>query len=399
VKIQDLFEKRAEPLPEPYNPKGIDPALMTLGEYQKFVDPDDKRHPDSAYDWSITDMNRHQTKPSEDYPQLVKRLKIKGIAFEIRLLKEKNRYIRRDGEDHARDADGNLIYLSDKEIAAKGMKTYDFMFGVFDEDGTHIATAQDEWGTMLIAVAREYRGFGLGPILGKIARSFEPGKTSGGFTHSGQKNFAKVHREFVRDALTTGRYRSLIDQGQITVERVKAIVTSAHLHQKPKKSSENFSATDPKDWLMMNTYGEFIVYDRKLKDMIDGPEEMEHWIDRMIIASVLVEGPSEFGIVTRFGGNTPKIKMFLMTCAVTYCANENVPLYVDPEDLPFVDKRQIDISEADMKSGYRRHLVRLKGQGVDYRPIAAAEEAFRKRFDTYDEFKNSVMERAHGKYR
>jgi hypothetical protein len=253
---------------------------------------------------------------------------------------------------------------------------------------------------VLIWVADEYRGFGLGPILGRIARTYEPGKPSGGFTPAGYRNFAKLHREMVRDALTTGRYMDLIRQGKLTVQRVREIVDSAKLQMKPMKPAGNLSSKDPKDWLLYQDDGCWVVYDRKLREVVEqGGDDVWHWAERMIKGYLLVRIPNEYGIVVRFGADTDGLKRFLLTLGAGWCQQEGIPFAVDEEDISYVDPKRFEIGPVHVRSGMRRADVSLKREPIDPRGMALAERAFRKSFDRYGEFKQWVLELADAKFR
>lgn len=391
----ELFEKVYHP--QPWNPTGINPALMTFDEYYKLANSSNKFHPDSAYD-STEELKRQNKK---DYPILLRRIKINGLTFEFRMNEETRagKYTKYDDEGEiVKDSKGLAVSddVSEDDLIKQRRQPRNFMIAIFNDD-ICCGRAQDEWGCVLLRVAKEYRGFGLGPILGKIARQYEPGKTSGGFTPQGYANFVKVYREMVRDALTNGLYSTLIKNGDLTIARVKEIVASANLKIREPKREANFSSNDPKDWLI---YFEHdccvIIYDKKLKD-VDDP----HFEDTMIKGNLLVRFPSyteKYGLMVRFGGDTPKIKSFLLSCASALSKKEGVPLYIDEECLSFVDKSRNNIGPKDMTTGYWRYPVEWIGQDANLKLISYPEKAFRKSFDKYDEFKNRMIELADSKY-
>lgn len=388
-----------------FNPRQVDPALLTLQEYTKLVNEKDKWHPDHAYDYDVERMS--EFKKVEDYPKLVKTMTINGIRLSFRLKEEKPLYVKTDENGNVVKINGEVQYFSDEEVARLGKRSKHWSVVVFDEDNKAVATVQDEWGTVLIAVAREYRGFGLGPILGRIARSIEPDKTSGGFTPAGYANFRKVHREFVRDALVSGRYRNMIRSGAITLDRVKEIVDSARLDIKQSpRPAINLSSNDPKDWVMYGEDGAFVIYDRKLKDIVEDGNISDYFIERMIKGYVLVRIPSdwvqrgerEWGLIVRFGGDSDNIKKFLVGVALSWCASENVDLAVDMVDLKYVDDRYGEkVGEPSKRTGMMRQMVRPKAP-MAIEPMTRGERVFRRAFDPYDEFKSRILEIAEGKW-
>lgn len=341
------------------------PALLTLPEYYELVNKGKGSHPDSAYDVGLESLNKYENDP-EEYDKLIGTKRIKGMDFRF--------YVKR----------------SHNEITV----------GVFNEDNERVAASQDEWGAMLIRVAQEYRGFGLGPMVGKIARTLEPMKPSGGFTSAGRKNFVKVYREMVRDALKSGLYASLVREGKMTVARVKEIVDSAQLTTRDAPKKGDYSST-PKDWMLyVGGYGDFILYDKKLKDMIDDHGHFGYWTEKMMKGLVLVREPKiGHGILVQFGGDTDKIKTFMMTCAMSYCKKEDITLHVDPEDRQYVNPKFGTVAKrSNMEMGHERYKVTISDDLEDMSRLAPVEAKFRKGIDQYDEFKNGMMELAYSKF-
>jgi hypothetical protein len=383
---------------KPYNPNGLNPALMTYDEYYKLANPEDKYHPNSAYDTSLEEFNNKSYNRIEAFPILLKRVKINGIYFQIRLELEPLKYTKKDADgEHSRDADNNIILLSKEEIKQKNLSEHDYNIGIFNEENECVGRAQDEWGCVLITVAREYRGFGFGTMLGKLARHFEPDKSSGGFTPAGARNFFRVYQEFVRDALRDGLYNRLVRSGEVKSARVYDILKSARLEAKPKQADTlNLSISDPKDWLVLSEYGGFTVYDKKLKDVY-----IEHhtWGERFILGHIFVEinEHRKAGLLAVFGANTDKIKRFLVSCVASFCADEGVPLALDPDDLKYADPAHYDIGEEDMSTGYRRTKVQIKKK-LNLNMVTTPDRYFRRTFDQYGEFKNSVLELGESKF-
>lgn len=372
----------------------MNPALMTFDEYYKIVNSNEKFHPNTAYDSSLEDFKKSTYLDKSNFEKLLKRVKIRGIMFEIRLHARPVQYVSKDeAGEHRRDAEKNLIYMSPEEIKKSNLKTHEITIAVFNDDDECVGSVQDEWGTILVRVAKEYRGFGLGVMLTKIARSMEPEKPSGGFTPSGYRNFVKTYQEFVRDALSSGLYTSLVKKGEISIDRVKEIIASAKLKDKINSTKPNISTNDPEDWLLyVGGYGDFIMYDRKLKDIYQDTS-YNYWIEKMIKGATLVrEHHDGNGVIVQFHGATDKIKQFLMSCIISYCFNEKISLYVDPDDAKYVDSKLANLKkQPDMKSGYKRYFVKPKS-AINYEPLGRAEQSFRKSFDRYDEFKHTVLE-------
>lgn len=366
--LQSLIE-RTDPILPDRNPTGINPALLTFAEYFKLTTKNKTEfHPDSAYDMSVATMNSYGPKAS--YPKLYRTIKIHNLKFEIRVMEQ-------DGE---------------------------WGIGVFNGE-TKVAAVQDEWGCLLVAVAREYRGFGLGPMLVKLARTIQPDRPSGGFTRSGYENFVKVYQSMVRDALASGLYRKLITQDQMTMQRAKDIIASANLPKRESKPVRDLRSDDPESWLLyVGEHGDFVLYDRKLKSLLDeGGERNDYWIDQMIKGFAYVQlhdGHNEnWAMLRQFGGDTPGIKKFLINCAVEYSNAANMPLWLEPDEIEFIDKRMIERLEGpSLVRGFKSYKVIPTGEKLDYTGVAREERRWRKSIDQYDEFFNQMLELAHSKY-
>ena len=247
---------------------------------------------------------------------------------------EKSAYAKRttDGQEYARDANGELIYYSDDEIRQLGMDPHTYTFTAVDaETGLKVGSAQDEWGALLIVVAQEYRGFGIGPILGQLMRQYDPNYDTGGVTSAGYNNLVRVHRQFVRNALASGQYSKWLRDGTLTSTQIKAILSDANLKSdrvspeiaKPEQPSGLFS-NDPSDWLFAYIHDSIIVYNRKLIDAIstdfaDIGDLHEYWkyntFDEYLVGMIYIGSgaidANELNI-WQFGGKTEEIKKLLM---------------------------------------------------------------------------------------
>lgn len=386
-----LFERAG--LPKPWNPLAIDPALMTTQEYMSFANEHNKSHPSSAYNVDLESLNNYGNDKST-YTHFINRVKINGIEFEIWVKEDRKNYCKRDENGEYIRIDGQLVPYTDEEIGRLGYPPSEFMISIFDGD-KRVAAAQDEWGCMLIMTAKEYRNFGLGTLIGKIARTLEPAKPSGGFTRSGALNFQRVHREFVSDALKSGFYSKLVREGIITAARVKEIIASIV----PKKAKEklDFGSDDPKDWMMfVDNYGSFIVYDRKMADVIERTDR-ELFLERMIKGYVYcaISDINNTARIRVFGASSPKLSRLLLGCAYTFAKAHGCRLWVEPEEY---DIPGFQYGEEEKVIGHKSKEI-INGPSIDYAMMGKAEEHFRKTFDKYDEFKHRMHEIADSKFR
>lgn len=386
-----------------YNPLQICPALLTSLEYLKFKDASQKQHPDDAYDNSIDDLNHGGHFGKQYYPKLIKSIRIHGLDLEIRMRLGHKKICMRDKTGEFLRVDGELQYYTHEQLKEMGGQPYEWDIGVFDGD-IRVAFVSDEWGCVLIVVAKEYRKFGLGLTLHKLATTIEPGKQSGGFTPNGKNSFIRVHREFVRDALKNGMYSKMVRSGQLTVQRVKEITNSVNIAFKPTPiPSRNLSNKNTKDWLLfVGEYGDFILYDKKIRELADD-ENANYFSDRMLLGAcnIRINNSARLGkaiaVLTLFGGETDRIKNFMMKLALSYAAHENVSLYVNSDELIYVTDKKIGKMSKD--TGMSRQEVKLVGNPIDYATFSIPEKHFRKLFDRYGEFLNRLMEHAVSKFR
>jgi len=362
--VSDLFLQEKFIFPKPYNPKGIDPSLMTFQEYYDLVNPTGREHESSSYDYPLKKFNQKKS----DFPKLLQRIKLKDLYFEIRL-------------------NENPGFGGKFEIAA------------FDEDQC-VGKAQDEWGAMLIMVPREYRGFGLGPILGKFARQLEPAKDSGGLTPAGYNNLMKVYRSYVQDALTTGKYSKLIKAREISLEKVKQIVSSAKLNSITKKSEDiRYDTSKPSNWLFYYSGSTFIIYDKSLKERLEDEKENDYWTEKCIKGLLTFEQifESDHLIIITLGGDD-KIKSFLLNCFCSLASEEGYIASLDSEYIQYIDNKSIELDEPNNSTGYKRYNVNYIGKPIDLEILSKPEKEFRK-FDKYHEFEIKIHEMAELKYK
>lgn len=303
----------------PYTQKIIDPALMTYQEYRDVVDPDHKLHPSDAYDTNLEELNRYQS--PEDYDTLVNTITRHNLRFEIRkktIDRWNQKYTKTTPDGKIiRDETGSAMYMSSDEIKTiiPEDQRYRYEYGIIEVKSNKIvANTQDEWGTMLLMTAREYRKFGFGTILAKLALQARPDRSSGGFTNAGINTFGRVHDEMVREYLSSGFYSYLVKTKQITANRAKAIISGIQ----PRKThpKRNLDTSNPQDWLLLTDGSSYsVLYDKKIYELDDiDSDDVRHWVDRHIIGIVSIAsyGSDVSPWVNRAYGRD-KIKAFLLT--------------------------------------------------------------------------------------
>lgn len=97
------------------------------------------------------------------------------------------------------------------------------------KDGKMVGQAVDEWGGILVTVAPEERGRGIGSRLSHYFRAIrKPNRRdSGGYTDRGRRMAASVWRLSVADAKKLGWYQRAVKDGTLTKEKADGILSQA----------------------------------------------------------------------------------------------------------------------------------------------------------------------------
>ncbi len=227
------------------------PILMTWEEYYEMVNPSNKSHDDSAYNYKY-DSNDIYKCPSKSECKIIKRTKVGKIELEYISIKRPVQYSKFDGDKY-------IGTFSDDELKKMGKEPFDYSITV-THDNVVVGSAQDEWGAVLIYVVEEYKGLGIGEELVKMYRKLYPNKQSGGFTSGGYTQNRKYYNWMIKQALSNGIYSDLIKKGEISKERVKEIISSVNKEYKFSKEKKN-----------------------KLKDIYKGNNEPVYFIDNNIV--------------------------------------------------------------------------------------------------------------------
>jgi hypothetical protein len=305
MKLRHLFEETT-----PYdNPKN-DIGLMTRDEFLKFRNSSEKMHPDNAYDFNLSKMNQDYSKRIVSPYRVFDKIettdrgmmiyvkdKLSGIMvddtlyYNIYFPIENLPYIEPKVEIRPKNKK-KVKYITDyvhlvDNVVERNMKRYPKLMNrtkiggnyfeirteketytensgqtiaIVNEEGYVVAQASDEWGTTLLTVAQEYRGYGLGKVIGKIWYDRNPKYMSGGFTASGMRNALKIWQDRVRQMLANGWYSSLVKQGKISKEKVREIVSQLEKDYPIRQSEKQTKKTEP--LILVNDFA-FTIYDKK----------------------------------------------------------------------------------------------------------------------------------------
>jgi hypothetical protein len=391
MRLHQIIKEATRPFVE----KVVDPALMTFSDYYKLVNPQDKFHPSDAYDVNVEKLNKYET--PNDYQNLVNTITINNIVFEIREKVDDRwdkKYVKTDPDNNViRSENGEIIYMSESEIQVMipAETRYDYEYAAIRKDtGEIVGKTENEWGTLLIMVAQEYRNFGFGTLLVNLKRSKTPQKSSGGFTRAGLRNFRRVHSQMVRDYMQSGFYSYLVKNNIITASKVREIVSSI-LPKQQKPDVKNLNTKNPEDWVMMTDDGSsyVITYDKKIyqfsRDEID---HNDYWIEQFIISMVGIGGSDTFTYIDRKYGPTNIVSKSIEILINGEYPN---PIYLEEDEYNILNKTKIK-TEKVTKDNKTMYKCWVDKPSINLSKIVNQEKSIRKKYDEYDELKTRIQE-------
>lgn len=248
-----------------------------------------------------------------------------------------------------------------------------------------VARASDEWGATLITVAREYRGKGLGQVLGKVWYEWNPSYKSGGFTSAGQENALRLWEERVHEFAARGWYSELVRQGRLSREQVKAIL--ADLKRRPKQVLPDDPIQrppDPKKELLVFADGvTFVVYDSRFLQNQD--EEFLHGYGFMRESNPV--GTFYYTI-----DYDRPFQKYVTEIALQMARDNGETLYIGPGYGDIMELEGIDHIEQD------GNYISLTRDLLPLKALAAKERRARRSNDPYDEIQAALLEMAESKW-
>jgi len=312
------------PVPDRFAPN--EAGVMTRDEYIRHLNPDDRFHPSTAYNYSTFDLNeryarRHLGTVRRTYRPT---LKVEGSTSGTLFIDEDDRPVavlhggtlyhddRGEGipDEYHPAGRGEPVPLDIRDrrrvkyIAEYVAKVDDlarrtatrypvvlrrFVHGgepmtlraekqpvpdkgvnlvVADSAGRILGVAQNEWGATLIAVARDARGRGIGAILSKVWHELNPSFGSGGMTGAGNALMQSVWADRVREFLSLGWYTQMVRDGRMTPERVREILADLP-GRRPQPAAPRPAAprpAAPRPMVMSDGETFVTVYDRAVLD-------------------------------------------------------------------------------------------------------------------------------------
>lgn len=176
------------------------------------------------------------------FPHLVQNLRVGGESLQVRAERPP-----------VRDAGDTLVVL--------------------DAEGRIVGQASDEWGATLFMVPREYRGKGLGGVLGELWYGTNPRYRSGGYTRAGEENAVRLWESRVRFFASNGWYSELVRVRRLTLGRVRTILAGlSHRPRRRARFPELVPDETPRSLRVYANDSAFVVYDARF---LEDPQE-EH---------------------------------------------------------------------------------------------------------------------------
>lgn len=134
---------------------------------------------------------------------------------------------------------------------------------IFNAQGLVVAMASNEWGATLLRVAQEYRGKGLGKLIGQYWYDLNPSFGSGGFTSAGRGNALALWQARVREFVARGWYSALVRQGRLTQRKVQQILADVSRGKPHARQAAAPAPLKPTGDVLVYSDGiTFVVYDR-----------------------------------------------------------------------------------------------------------------------------------------
>jgi hypothetical protein len=145
--------------------------------------------------------------PKSKYPVLYSVKEFGGKKIEFRKRGEKLRYVKTDPETdrQLRDANGDIVYLSDEEMRSEGIPLTDTSMYAFDGD-TVVGIAANEFGADGVWVTGPYQKLGIGTyLLMEFRKQFRAKRKIGQMTPAGESMTRSLHKKYVQQALQDGK--------------------------------------------------------------------------------------------------------------------------------------------------------------------------------------------------
>lgn len=252
-------------------------------------------------------------------------------------------------------------------------------------------------------VAAEYKGFGFGPYLVGLHRKYFPDANSGGFTLPCITNLLKVHTQFVKDYLASGKYSKLVRDKVLTIDKVKEITKYVdNVQTKSTLAADTPIMSGRVQIFHEDTKSaEWIVYDEAISELMvkaDTHQSVDYLVEKCLLACHYNEPiyrNKKLRSILRFGKyKNENVKLHMVKLACSYDIHKNgITEFIIPKDkLSSVES----LFENTIPSDSSTIISQFKSEYIISEDILDAlstrEQSFRKTFDKYDEFKTKLWE-------
>jgi hypothetical protein len=387
--------------------------LMTWKEYFYSVNEEGKMHGEDAYNNTTLDSY----KDSNKFNKLEKQFTSHGIDFEIKC-KTVDRwefeYTKLDDNgEHVLDSKGLAMSLNLEEKKVKILPRFEHEHAIIEKRTKKIvAQTQDEWNCLLISVADEYKGLGLGEKLLEHHRTLYPFRYSGGHTPQGKEALYRIYQNKVSKFLANGNYSEEVKNGNISISKAKEIVNSASIgkeymeernkelskyniqeeshrerlnRQKDKSDNNDYNMFKAEDILLHVDNNVAILYNRKAFNKINCVNDNDYFTEQGLLGYAYVGGVYDDSTpkLFRLFGQNEKIKQYMAEVILNQYVGD--PVKVFDADLPFLN----DNIKNNSMEGFKRDSMTeftLQEKTMDNIDVLSfIERKFRKENDQYDE--------------
>lgn len=380
-----------------------DPALFTWDEY--FNDMQQgalhKWHDSSAYNYNVNSNAYSWVNLNDGNWRKIQTKKYDNIVIEFYQNIEERQYV------SGRDNDGNLTYRTKEEFKEQGKLMEDYSIVAYHKDeDLIIGAAQDEWGSVLISVLKEYRGLGIADDLEDMYRYYFPNKGTGGVTDSGYKMLKRFHARRVRKYLQNGIYSDMVRHGELTASRAKEIINSIDKKRYVRTGTE-FSKTygGSKELMYYIDDNVVIIFDKSIKEAFDR-EDPERFTKRLIKCFIYANQFKEVNyenIFTAYAENEQflKIGIDMLLSAGFGLSDYWIHKRFDKKTAKYMDNIFKNNEYKLLKDKHYEHdrvvrIISLKEDKYNFNKLKRDSTNWFAKNDQHDEFKNRLMEFAEG---
>jgi len=252
---------------------------------------------------------------------------------------------------------------------------------VMDENDLILGMASNEWGATLIRVAKEYRGSGLGKLLGKYWYQINPKYLSGGFTAAGERNAMRIWADRVLQLSAGGYYSTAVRDGVITPDKAKKILAVAKEY-----------AANPSKEVETTTRGKLLVYTDDVSIILYDEQYFKTQDDKFVYGHAFLRNSDDKSFVFSIDYEPWARKLTHLLIFQLARDNNDSPLWVGDA---YGDVLEIDdIEQIDIDGDY----AQLTTDVIDLVGLASREKLFRSEVDHYSEILYQLIDAANSKW-